>query len=150
MLAREVVAEVAMPAFDNAAMDGFALRHADLAGAEGAGLLLVGEQFAGAATAAGAGPGECVRITTGAPLPPGTDTVVMKENTVVDGARVRILEPVASGRHVRRRGEDVRVGDLVASPGEVLTPALLRGVFRMDAAVEAAPEGLTIRYLAPV
>lgn len=123
VLAREVVADVAMPAFDNAAMDGFALRHADLAGAEGAGLLLVGEQFAGAATAVGAGPGECVRITTGAPLPPGTDTVVMKENTVVEGARVRILEPVASGRHVRRRGEDVRVGDLVASPGEVLTPA---------------------------
>lgn len=123
VLARELHADVAMPAFDNSAMDGFALRHADLAGAESSGLLLAGEQFAGPATVPGVGAGECVRITTGAPLPPGADTVVMKENTAVEGTRVRILETVAPGRHVRRRGEDVREGDLVASPGEVLTPA---------------------------
>jgi len=123
VLAGEVVAPMAMPAFDNSAMDGFALRHADLAADGETVLALRGEQFAGPATGLEVGPGECVRITTGAPLPPGADTVVMKERTVVDGERVRILEPVPPGRNVRRRGEDVLAGDLLALAGEVLGPA---------------------------
>lgn len=123
VLAGEVVAPMAMPAFDNSAMDGFALRHADLAAGGETMLALRGEQFAGPATGLEVGPGECVRITTGAPLPPGADTVVMKERTVVDGERVRILEPVPPGRNVRRRGEDVLAGDLLALAGEVLGPA---------------------------
>lgn len=123
VLAAEVRSQTAMPGFDNSAMDGFALRHADLASDGATTLGLIGEQFAGPATVAAVGAGECARITTGAPLPPGADTVVMKEHAQVDGARVRILQPVPPGRHVRRRGEDVREGDLLASPGEVLTPA---------------------------
>ena len=123
VLAGDVVASMAMPAFDNSAMDGFAVRHADLAVDGGTVLALRGEQFAGPATVFDVGRGECARITTGAPLPPGTDTVVMKERTVVEGDRVRILEPVASGRNVRRRGEDVAAGDRLALAGEVLGPA---------------------------
>src|SRR5690606_15249685 len=123
ILAADVVASMAMPAFDNSAMDGFALRHADLAADGETVLALSGEQFAGPATVSGVGRGECARITTGAPLPPGTDTVVMKERTVVEGNRVRILEAVASGRNVRRRGEDVAAGDRLALAGEVLGPA---------------------------
>ena len=123
VLAADVLAPMATPAFDNSAMDGFALRHADLAASGASVLSLCGEQFAGPATVAAVGAGECARITTGAPLPPGTDTVVMKEHAMEEGARVRILEPVAAGRNVRRRGEDVREGDLLAAAGEVLAPA---------------------------
>ena len=125
VLAGDVSATMDMPAFDNAAMDGFALRHADLDPAGGTVLALAGEQFAGPATVAAVEPGQCVRITTGAPLPPGADTVVMKEDTAVEGRCVRILASPEPGRHLRRRGEDVRQGDLLAAAGEVLTPARL-------------------------
>ena len=69
ILGQDLVASLPQPPFDNAAMDGFALRHADL-GAENVVLKLVGEQFAGPADALRVGPGQCVRITTGAPLVP--------------------------------------------------------------------------------
>lgn len=120
VLAGEVVAPIPLPAFDNSAMDGFALRHADLAG-QGGGLELVGEQFAGAVTGLRVGPGECVRITTGAPLPDGADTVVAKELAQVDDGRVRVPEDTGAGANVRRAGEDVVIGDRVLVAGQVLT-----------------------------
>ena len=120
VLAADLVAGSAQPPFDNSAMDGYALRHADLA--NGAHLRLVGEQFAGRAQPLRVGAGECVRITTGAPLPAGTDTVVMKEDTRVDGDRVDVLVVPAAGRHVRPAGEDCVPGDLLLRAGEVLTP----------------------------
>jgi molybdopterin molybdotransferase len=127
ILATDVVAGIAQPPFDNSAMDGFALRHADLRG-EGTVLRLAGEQFAGRALGLVVDAGECVRITTGAPLPSGADTVVMKENTRVDasradGERIEILVPPSPGQHVRRAGEDTRGGDLVLAAGVPLTPA---------------------------
>jgi molybdopterin molybdotransferase len=127
ILATDVVAAIAQPPFDNSAMDGFALRHADLRG-EGTVLRLAGEQFAGRALGLAIGPGECARITTGAPLPAGADTVAMKENTRIeasraDGERIGILVPPSPGQHVRRAGEDTRVGDLVLAAGVPLTPA---------------------------
>jgi len=123
VLARDVVATIAQPPFDNSAMDGFALRHADLRADGRATLRLVGEQFAGRALDLEVGTGECARITTGAPLPPGTDTVVMKEDTRVEGDRVVVLEAPPPGRHVRRAGEDTRAGERVLRAGDVLTPA---------------------------
>lgn len=123
VLAADLVAGIASPPFDNAAMDGFALRHADLADAGETVLALRGEQFAGGAPAPAVAAGECVRITTGAPLPAGTDTVVMKENTTLEGDRIRILQPSRAGQHVRRHGEDVRAGDRLVEAGAVLTPA---------------------------
>jgi molybdopterin molybdotransferase len=122
ILARDVVAQVAQPPFDNSAMDGFALRHADLEGT-GTTLRLAGEQFAGHALGLSIAAGECVRITTGAPLPAGADTVVMKENTEVAGALVTILAPPSPGQHVRRAGEDTRVGETVLAAGAALTPS---------------------------
>jgi molybdopterin molybdotransferase len=126
ILARDVVAGIAQPPFDNAAMDGFALRHADLRG-EGTILRLAGEQFAGRALGLSVAAGECVSITTGAPMPAGADTVVMKENTRLerrpDGDVVAILVPPAPGQHVRRRGEDTQVGETVLAAGGPLTPA---------------------------
>lgn len=131
ILARDVDAAIDQPGFDNSAMDGFALRHADLdapdhshsthAGEKT--LRLVGEQFAGAARDLRIGPGECVRITTGAPLPAGADTVVMKENASLEGHHVRVRLAPKAGQHVRRAGEDVRVGDALLAAGQRLTPS---------------------------
>ena len=123
VLARDVIATVAQPPFDNSAMDGFALRHADLRADGETTLRLVGEQFAGRATGLEVGPGECARITTGAPLPAGTDTVVMKEDTHCQGNAVTVAEAPSPGRHVRRAGEDTRAGERVLRAGDVLAPA---------------------------
>ncbi|KQZ57761.1 MULTISPECIES: gephyrin-like molybdotransferase Glp [unclassified Lysobacter] len=121
ILAQDVDAPLALPPFDNSAMDGYAFRHADL-GAEGARLRLAGEQFAGAALAPALEPGQCLRITTGAPLPAGADTVAIKENVQLDGDFVRIPAGIAAGAHVRYAGEDVRAGDRVLHAGQALTP----------------------------
>ncbi len=135
ILARDVAAPMALPPFDNSAMDGFALRHADLAGEGDTTLEVVGEQFAGRALPLSIRPGECIRITTGAPLPTGSDTVVMKEDVTlvasadaaddtagVPGSAIRIREGVRRGAHVRRAGEDVGAGDMVLRRGTRLTP----------------------------
>ena len=125
VLAEDLVSTVDLPGFDNSAMDGFALRGADLQCDGECSLALIGEQFAGPAQNFRVGAGQCLRITTGAPMPEGADTVVMKENVELDGDRVRIRKAAAVGTHVRRRGEDVRVGDTVLTAGQVLSPASL-------------------------
>ena len=140
VLARDVVATLAQPPFDNSAMDGFALRHADLAADGETALALVGEQFAGEALGLQVAAGQCARITTGAPMPGGADTVVMKEDTVAEGASVRVLAPPRPGQHVRRAGEDARVGDLLLRAGEVLSPARVA-----LAAAQGLPELDTVR-----
>ncbi|GAA5073166.1 gephyrin-like molybdotransferase Glp [Lysobacter panacisoli] len=122
VLATDVVAPLALPPFDNSAMDGFALRHADLRDGETR-LRLTGEQFAGPDAALQVGEGECVRITTGAPMPAGADTVVIKENTRVEGDTVIVLAAPNAGANVRYSGEDVAVGDVVLHAGTRLTPA---------------------------
>jgi len=125
VLAEDVIATLALPAFDNAAMDGFAVRAQDLAAGQGS-LALVGEQFAGLDLARMLAPGQCLRITTGAPLPAGADAVVMKEDTQpVEGDRVRFGRPVRAGQHVRYAAEDVALGDTVLQAGAVLAPAAL-------------------------
>lgn len=123
VLAHDLAAVLDQPGFDNSAMDGFALRHADLAPDGETALRLAGEQFAGLAGDLVIGVGECARITTGAPLPTGADTVVMKENTVLDGDVVRVRVAPKPGQHVRRAGEDVRVDDALLSAGQALTPS---------------------------
>ncbi len=139
VLARDIAAGIDQPGFDNSAMDGFAVRHADLS-AEGATTLrLVGEQFAGRALHLVVEPGTCVRITTGASMPEGADTVVIKENTRIDGDHVDILSPAKHGQHVRRAGEDVRVGDGLLAAGQVLTPSRIalaagQGMDRLEVA----------------
>jgi len=122
VLAEDVVASMPLPPFDNSAMDGFALRQADLQGSEAA-LRLVGEQFAGVAQPLSLQPGECARITTGAPMPPGADTVVIKENCRVEGEAVIVPGETVIGANVRRAGEDVCAGDRVLHAGQMLTPA---------------------------
>ena len=121
VLMEDIVAPVALPSFDNSAMDGYALRAADAA-VPNASLRLIGEQFAGSPHGLIVAPRECVRITTGAPLPAGADAVVMKEDTRVDGEHIVLTNAVARDAHVRRAGEDVAIGDLLLKSGTRLTP----------------------------
>ena len=137
VLARDLVAPIDLPSFANSAMDGFALRHADLA--PGTPLRLVGEQFAGIARDLRVGAGDCVRITTGAPLPIGADTVLIREHAREHEGRVWCDAIPSSGANVRHAGEDVRAGACVLRAGERLTPARVAlaaalGIARLDVA----------------
>ena len=128
-----VVAQEPVPPFVNSSRDGYALRSADTAAAAGAlpaRLSVVGSIMAGTVFGGTVGPGEAVRIMTGAPLPAGADAVCMLEDSTDedDGSVVAIDQPVAAGEAVRRTGEDVAVGDVVAEPGTVVTPGHV-GVF---------------------
>ncbi len=116
ILAHAVHAPRDLPPADNSAMDGYAVRHADLA--PGARLRVIGTALAGAPCAGTVGPGECVRITTGGHLPAGADTVVIQEDVARSGNQVRLTaEPGARGANVRRAGEDVACGELVLPAG---------------------------------
>ena len=117
VLAQDIVAPIALQPFDNSAMDGYACRHADLHAQEPTVLKLVGEQFAGRTLDLLVGAGECVRITTGAPMPQGADTVVIREDTRIDGDAVTLHADVVLGTNVRKAGEDAQPGDPVLRAG---------------------------------
>jgi molybdopterin molybdotransferase len=121
VLAEDLVAALALPGFDNSAMDGFAVRSADGASPR----TIVGEQFAGRGRDLRIGEGECVRITTGGMLPADADAIVIKEDATVDGGRMVPSAAPRAGVHVRRAGEDVRPGDLVLHAGSRLGPSHL-------------------------
>lgn len=131
VLAEQVTAPEAVPPFPNTAMDGYAVRAADTAGAaEGAPVRLrvVGELAAGHAPIVAVGAGEAIRIMTGAPMPDGADAIVMVERTerdpsVAGDEGVLITLEVEPGLHVRRAGGDLEAGDVVFEPGTVLTAA---------------------------
>ncbi|UXI66601.1 molybdopterin molybdotransferase MoeA [Tahibacter amnicola] len=125
ILAVAVHAPLSVPPFANSAMDGFAVRGSDLPGLGERALHLRGTRLAGDGSPICVEPGECVRVTTGAPVPPGADTIVIKENVRVDGDTVWIAAGETAGSHVRPAGEDYLVGDLAFAPGTVLTPARL-------------------------
>jgi len=132
VLAEDAASDIDVAPFDNSAMDGFAVRAADLAGASEnlpVELDVIAHIAAGDFWEGEVGPGQAARIMTGAPVPAGADAVVMVECTrAVDGdggtgSRVAFeLEP-RLGEHIRRRGEEVLAGDVVVSAGEVLGPA---------------------------
>ncbi len=121
--AQAVVAGEDVPPFANTAMDGYAVRAGDTAAAP-VHLRVVGTLAAGAPPAVEVGPGEAVRIMTGAPIPPGADAVVMVELTrAEDGGDWVVIEAAAGpGQHVRGAGEDLRVGQVVCKAGTVLSP----------------------------
>jgi molybdopterin molybdotransferase len=128
ILARPVIARFDLPAFSNSSMDGFALRAADIAGASESApeqLPVVADIPAGSDAAPVLSAGQAARIMTGAPLPPGADTVVPVEKTDF-GVRfsgadapdtVLVYEAVDPGGYVRQRGEDVAAGDVLLDPG---------------------------------
>ncbi|HEY3338537.1 MAG TPA: gephyrin-like molybdotransferase Glp [Propionicimonas sp.] len=124
VLAGPVASRVSIPSFDNSAMDGYAVRRVDVLETP-ARLRVVGEVPAGSPEDPVAGPGECVRIMTGAALPGFADSVVPVENTDggTDWVEIRVQPAVAA--HVRRSGSDIAAGDVIAAAGDRLTPGLL-------------------------
>ncbi|MCU1372456.1 MAG: moeA [Ilumatobacteraceae bacterium] len=130
VLAAAVSAGEPVPPWDNSAMDGFAVRSADVAGASAdrpVALPVVATVAAGAAADTEVGPGQAIRIMTGAPMPGGADAVVMVERTRggPDATVVEVLEAVVSGRNVRTAGSDIAPGQVVVDRGTLLGPAHL-------------------------
>jgi molybdopterin molybdotransferase len=123
VLAEPVQSPIDIPAWDNSAMDGFAVRSADVTSA-GATLRVVESIAAGQFPARRLQPGECARIFTGAPVPEGADGVIRQEDTTRLGDdHVRINDPRDAGKNLRRRAEDIARGDRVFETGTVLGPA---------------------------
>lgn len=123
-LAEDVAALRTQPPFPASAMDGYAVRAADLAHVPVT-LKVIGESAAGRRFAGQVNPGEAVRIFTGAPVPDGADTILIQENTKADGANVTALESETQGRYVRRAGLDFSAGDVLLKKGQRLGPAEL-------------------------
>jgi len=125
VLASDVVARRTQPPADMSAMDGYAVRGADVAAVPSS-LQVIGQSAAGHGFAGSIGPGEAVRIFTGAPVPLGADTILIQENARTDdGQTIEATETVVKGRHIRRAGADFTAGDMLLSAGAVLTPAAL-------------------------
>jgi molybdopterin molybdotransferase len=120
VLAEDLAARRTQPPFAVSAMDGYAARAEDLATVP-VELRIVAEVPAGAGFGGHVGPGEAARIFTGAPMPAGTDTIVIQEDTQREGDRVQVLEGAARGRYVRREGLDFSEGDVLLRAGQRLT-----------------------------
>jgi molybdopterin molybdotransferase len=120
VLAAPVAACYTQPPFDASAMDGYAVRAADVARLP-ADLAVIGESAAGRGFAGTLGAGQAVRIFTGAPVPAGADGIVIQENTTRDGATVRILESTTTIDHIRPKGGDFKAGDTLLGAGQRLT-----------------------------
>jgi len=120
--AADIVSPAPVPSFDNSAMDGYALRGAELEAGRRAFAVVV-DIPAGFWWDQGLQPGEAAKIMTGAPLPPGADTVVQVEHTAQSGDRLEVREAPRTGANVRRAAEDVAPGDLVIPRGARLGPA---------------------------
>ena len=120
VLAAAVVSPMHLPPFDNAAVDGYAVRHADLDGKGESRLAIVDRAMAGHAAARTLAPGEAIRIFTGAPMPAGADTVFMQEDVRIDGETVIVPAGLARGANRRLAGEDVRAGSIALPAGRRL------------------------------
>ncbi len=120
VLAEDLTARVTQPPADVSAMDGYAVRAADVTNVPVT-LKQIGRVPAGSTYDGTVGPGECVRIFTGAPLPPGTDTIIIQEDVTADGDRITIREGAPKGRYVRPAGLDFRSGEVGIPAGRVLT-----------------------------
>lgn len=120
ILAEPLRTAVSVPAHDNSAVDGYALRHADDDFAQ---LRIVGTAAAGHPYSGTLGAGECVRIMTGAVVPAGADAVVMQERVRRDGDHITTTQWPVAGNNIRRAGEDLQAGDCILDAGRRLTAA---------------------------
>ncbi len=146
----QITSAMDVPSFDNSSMDGYAVRHEDLAGASEDSpvqLPVVGESAAGQSKILGMSGGSAVRIMTGAPVPQGADAVVPVEWTDGGSASVRIHRAPQPGQHIRRRGDDVAKGEVLLEPGALLGPrqiGLLAGVGLARVATRPRPRVVVI------
>ena len=125
VLGEDIISPLDVPAHDNSAMDGYALRHADLKAAGATELRLAGSALAGRQFAGKLGKRECVRIMTGAVMPQGADTVVIQEIVQTEGDKVRIPAGQKRGQNRRLAGEDLAAGKPVLKAGQPVGPAEL-------------------------
>ena len=123
VLAESVISPLDVPGQDNSAMDGYAVRSADLPADGERRLQLIGTALAGGAWDRVLEPGQCLRIMTGAVMPPGADSVIMQERAERKGDQVRIGPGHRVGENVRRAGEDIARGASVLPAGRRLRPA---------------------------
>ncbi len=119
VIAEDILSPINVPPFANSAMDGYALRSADLKKTDT--LTLAGKSFAGIPFEGVCTEGQCIRIMTGAQMPEGADTVIMQEETEVDGDSVRFLIKPPANDNVRPIGDDVCLGDVVVAKGNRVT-----------------------------
>jgi len=124
VLAEDIVPAIDVPGHDNTAMDGYAVRFADLQSGDTV-LAEIGAALAGKAFGGRVGSGQCVRVTTGAVMPAGADTVVVQEVVKAQGGKVTIPPGQKAGQHLRYAGEDLKKGEPVLMPGQLLRPAEL-------------------------
>jgi molybdopterin molybdotransferase len=120
VLAADILAPVNLPPFDNSAVDGYAVRGEDIDGAREQRLAIVDRVAAGHAATHAVKAGEAIRIFTGAPMPPGADTVFMQEDCRVDGAHVVVPPGLSRGANRRLAGEDIRAGAVALPSGRRL------------------------------
>src|SRR5712671_5636986 len=123
VIARDIVAPLSLPPFDNAAVDGYAVRHADLDPAKETRMTVSERVTAGHAATHALAAGEAIRIFTGAPMPAGADTVFMQEDCRVDGNAVIVPPGLERGANSRSAGEDLRKGAIMLPAGRKLTAA---------------------------
>lgn len=119
VLATPVISSLNVPGHNNSAMDGFAFRHAEAVQP----LHIIGTAFAGRSFDATIPAGACIKIMTGAVVPPDADTVAMQEHTAVNGEYVSIQKLPAKGANIRLEGEDIAIGQTVLDNGHMLQPA---------------------------
>jgi molybdopterin molybdotransferase len=122
VVAREARSTIALPPFDNSAVDGYAVRRSDIAASEETRLKLVGRVQAGAGNARGVGKGEAIRIFTGAPMPSGADMVYMQEDVRTESDAVVVPPGLKAGANRRLAGEDLKQGSVALPAGRRLGP----------------------------
>src|SRR5215831_1839234 len=120
ILARDVIATMNLPPHDNSAVDGYAVAHADLIPGRDTVMPVTGRAAAGHPLDRPARRGEAIRIFTGAPMPDGTDTVMMQEDCIFEDERVLVKPGIKRGANRRRSGEDVAKGEVALPAGERL------------------------------
>jgi len=123
VLAKNIVSPIDVPSNDNSAMDGYAVRGADLSASAPVTLTEIGAALAGRTFRGAVGPGQCVRVMTGAVMPQGTDTVIIQEVAKIDGTRITIPASQETGQNRRLAGEDLKKGRPALEAGRLLRPA---------------------------
>jgi len=123
VLAKDIVSPIDVPSNDNSAMDGYAVRGADLSASAPVTLTEIGAALAGRTFCGAVGPGQCVRVMTGAVMPQGTDTVIIQEVAKIDGTRITIPASQETGQNRRLAGEDLKKGRPALEAGRLLRPA---------------------------
>jgi len=122
-LSQAISAPFNVPKHNNSAVDGYVLNSKDLPDKELASLLITGTAYAGKPFSDSINPGECIRIMTGAVIPPGTDTVVMQEHIKLNSNTITIDSTHNKGQNIRLAGEDIQQGETILHPGKFITPA---------------------------